>query len=1004
MPVTLVERTEELEKLDHFLSKALAGRGQLCFVRGEGGAGKTTLLAAFTEQALNAHEDLVVATGTCDAQTGIGDAFLPFREILELLTGNVDSKLAQGRITDENAGRLRKMFSMCTEAIVELGPDLIGAVVPGATFVAALGMYVASKTPWAEKLQTRLEKVGKVGGENIDQNQIFEQYLKVLEALSQKTPLVLVIDDLQWADTASVSLLFRLGRRIEQSRILVIGLYRPSDVALGRAGERHPLEPLINEMKRYHGEVEIDLDRSAANGRNFVNSFLDLENNLLSEGFRRALYQKTGGHALFTVELLRALQERGDLVRDVNGRWVEGPHLDWTDLPSRVEGVIEERLDRLDDELRRSLTIAAVEGENFTAEVVSHVQPAEMRKLVAQLSDTLQKRHQLVAALGVERLGNQRLSRYRFSHNLMQSYLLDNLDEVESSFLHEDVGKALEDLHQIEPEAIAVQLARHFDLAGVAQKAQRYLALAGDRAMEVFANHEALAHYTRALEWATEDADRFRLVLARLKVHELSGNQEERRKDLEALEELVPRLGDRAKLAETRLQRATYETAIGHYSEARRAGEGAAALFREVGDVAGEATTRLALSLALYQSAEYAEAREAAQQGLAQARKIDRHDLEGGCLANLGIIADLSGERQESRAYFEQALAVYKRANFPSKEARLLSNLGVAYWRVHDLEEASRYFLEALAKSRQVGARTTEGVALSNLAMVLRSKGDLEEARRHIEQGLVVNREVASPYAIARTLGILASVHTDLGDYPAARAADEEALAIDRKVGDRQDMGYRLTNLGRLARRLGEHDKSATLLAEALTLTREMGDRDSEAAALRGLTALHLDLGEPTRALELANQALGLSKELEDHEGQALAALLAGHARMAIDDIDGAERAYLYARDLKVSSVAPSTAAGLAHVAMRRNDPVGAAALIEPIVGRLLARDTAGMEEIFRLYATTRGVLEETNDDRAPELLRVGRETLAEYAARLPDEAARKSFLEDVTINRILGS
>lgn len=73
---------------------------------------------------------------------------------------------------------------------------------------------------------------------------------------------------------------------------------------------------------------------------------------------------------------------------------MEGPGLDWEETPSRVEGVIEERLDRLDDELRRSLTIAAVEGENFTAEVVSHVQPAEMRVLVAQLSDTLQKRHQ----------------------------------------------------------------------------------------------------------------------------------------------------------------------------------------------------------------------------------------------------------------------------------------------------------------------------------------------------------------------------------------------------------------------------------------------------------------------------------------------------------------------------------------------------------------------------------------------------------------------------------
>jgi len=262
-----------------------------------------------------------------------------------------------------------------------------------------------------------------------------------------------------------------------------------------------------------------------------------------------------------------------------------------------------------------------------------------------------------IKALGVEWLGERRFSRYRFAHNLMQHYLLHNLDDVEASFLHEDVGRALEDLHGPASDTVALQLARHFDLAGLSAKAQHYLGLAGDRAMEVYANQEALAHYSRALDWATEDVDRFRLLVSRLKVHELSGNQEARRQDLEELEESAARLADPAKLAEVGLQRCKYETAVGNYAAARKAGDDAAALFKGVGDVAGEASARLALGLALYQSANYAEAREECQQALAQAREIARFDIEGGALANLGIVADLTGDRQASRSYFEQALA-----------------------------------------------------------------------------------------------------------------------------------------------------------------------------------------------------------------------------------------------------------------------------------------------------------------------------------------------------------
>jgi len=221
-----VARTNELARLDSFLDKALANQGQISFVTGEAGAGKTTLLTKFSQQAQAKHTHLVVATGGCDAQTGVGDAYLPFREVLNLLTGDVDAKLAQGKITEENANRLRNFLVFSGEALVEVGPALINLFVPGATLIARASKFLAKKAGWIDKLQDRFghkETTDLPLMEGLDQDQIFEQYVNVLHALAKSTPLMLILDDLQWADSASIGLLFRLVRRLEGSSIFIVG-------------------------------------------------------------------------------------------------------------------------------------------------------------------------------------------------------------------------------------------------------------------------------------------------------------------------------------------------------------------------------------------------------------------------------------------------------------------------------------------------------------------------------------------------------------------------------------------------------------------------------------------------------------------------------------------------------------------------------------------------------------------------------------------------------------
>ena len=497
-----VAREEELAQLERWLGMALAGLGRVGFVVGEPGSGKTLLLQEFTRRAMESRADLVVASGNCNAYSGLGDPYLPFLEILGMLTADIEARCAVGGIGREHARRLRALFPTAVQALLDSGPGLVDLLLPGAALLARAQVLAAGSAPWRRRLEEVMLRRGAGGGSaRPSQIDLFQQVTRVLQAIARERPLLLVLDDLQWADAGSISLLFHLGRRLVGYPLLIVGAYRPEEVAAGREGQRHPLEPVVHEFERTWGDVCLDLSRTER--RRFVEALLDSEPNHLGPAFREALYRHTGGHALFTVELLRGLQERGDLRRDESGLWVEGPSLDWEQLPTRVEAVIVESIGRLPREWQELLAVASVEGEEFTAEVLARVRGMEEREVLRCLNGGLSQEHRLVAAQSVLRLGGGRLSRYRFRHFLFQHYLHQGLNAVERAHLHEEVGSALEALYGAVPgpalasssaAATPLQLARHFQEAGLTSKAAAYLQQAALADMSRWAWPEAVAH------------------------------------------------------------------------------------------------------------------------------------------------------------------------------------------------------------------------------------------------------------------------------------------------------------------------------------------------------------------------------------------------------------------------------------------------------------------------------------------------------------------------------
>ena len=499
-----VGREKELQQLDDRLNAMIDGQGQVCFVTGEAGFGKTGLTAEFARRAQEREEELLVVIGDCNAQTGIGDPYLPFREVLAMLAGDIDDRVAQGMTTEENASRLKSFLLVSKKVITDVGPDLIDIFLPGAGIATRAGALVVGN----KEKRRRSSSFGSSAAAlsiadtslSTEQSRIFEQVTTVLTSLSQQKPLILILDDLQWVDESSASLLFHLARRIEGSRIQIIGTYRPEDVAVGRGESRHPMEQVVSELKRQYGDPLVVLgDETESETEQFVNSLIDAEGNKLDNEFRNELHKRTDGHALFTTELLLDMQERGDLVQDEEGDWTAGPSLDWSTLPARVEGVIEERINRLQTEFQEILTIASVEGETFTAQVISRLQEVAERRLLKQLTQELDRQHRLVSEEGSKRVGATRISKFRFRHHMFQKYIYEHLGESEREQLHEDVASILEELYEERRGSVSVQLAHHYEHAQMFEQAASCYLLAGERASTVHAHNEALTLAERGL-------------------------------------------------------------------------------------------------------------------------------------------------------------------------------------------------------------------------------------------------------------------------------------------------------------------------------------------------------------------------------------------------------------------------------------------------------------------------------------------------------------------------
>ncbi len=457
-PSHLVGREAALDRLWLGLDAAWRGRRQVVFVTGEPGIGKTAVVAAFLER-VTADQRVWIAHGQCVEMYGTREPYLPVLEAL--------ARLCRAGGGEWLVGELRRLAPTW---LVQM-PWLL---VPG------------------DRDELQRELLGAT------RERMLREMAEAVEALTAEAPLVLVLEDLQWSDAATLDLLGLLARRQEPAQLLVIATYRPTDVT----ASPHPLTDLKIDLQLQGRCEDLSLDLL---GEPEVMAYLRdrFEGSALPPELARVIHQRTEGNPLFMVSVVDDLVAHG-VIAPSSGRWELCAVLEDVELgvPESLRHMIERQLGRLGPDEQRVLEAASASGMEFRAASVAAALAQPPRR-VEEWADALARRQLFVRSLGEREWPDRTVtSRYGFIHALHRNTLYQRIPLARRRELHQRIGEREEAGHGARASEVAAELATHFERAGDDSRAGRYLAQAAANATRRHANREAVGYLDRALDIA----------------------------------------------------------------------------------------------------------------------------------------------------------------------------------------------------------------------------------------------------------------------------------------------------------------------------------------------------------------------------------------------------------------------------------------------------------------------------------------------------------------------
>jgi len=791
-----VGRDAERAELDAALAAAASGRGSFVAIAGEAGLGKTTLIAEFLGSATALPRRYRVGRGRSFERLTGAEAYSPFLEALDDLLARDDGTVAG--------------------VLARLAPAWHALVMPHGAGAQ---------------------------GSAASQERLTRELVVALHELSRVDPLILVFDDVHWADASTVDLLGYIGARLPSMRVLMLAAFRRSELER----TRHPLLRVKLELQGRGICHEIALDFLTPAD---VEAYLDLEfaGHDFPPGFSRAIHERTGGNPLFMVDLLRYLRERQVLDR-TSGRWILARSLPdlRRDLPESVRSILQRKIDDLADGDRMLLLAASVEGYQFESTIGADAL-GEDALAVEERLERLHRMHAFVRPLGEVEFPDRTVGlRYQFVHVLYQDALDACLTPARRAALSGSVAQALEARYGDRHGEVAARLALLFDAGRDADRASRYYLLAARNAARLFASHEAIPLARRGLELLTALPD--------------GPARAEREIELQMTLGLVSMFVKGWSAPEV-------EQA---YSRAR-------ALCQQLGETLHLFPVLFGLWLFHGIRADMAPARDLGEQLVRLATAAEHPGLLMVAHQSLGATLMDSGELADALDHFERAIAA-EGPNPARGEPAGPMDPGVAarcfaarvLWPLGHPDRALARATEALTIAESIGHVQSRALALTFAAITHHLRGEVAETRARAEAAI----ELSAEYGLAQSLawGRLwrGWALTEQGQVDEGFADMEAAVAAYRAMGSGISLPQFLGLLAEAHRKAGRLDAGFALIEEALAQSQRSGDHyfDAELHRLHGrllLARATSDRAEARaaflRAIEVARAAGARAWEL----------------------------------------------------------------------------------------------------------------------------------------------
>jgi DNA-binding CsgD family transcriptional regulator len=736
----VIGRTAELTTLHLLLDRARSGKGQIVLLSGEAGIGKSRLVAEAKTYATA--QGFLLLQGQCFPT----DRSCPYAPLLELLRAHLATSSPEQVVAE--------MGSQAS-ALSPLLPDLLP---------------LPSELPPLPPPDPEHEK-----------RRLFAALAQLFLRQATRQPVLLIVEDLHWSDQTSLDFLHYLARRCAASPLLVLLTYRSDDVHPGlshflahldreRLAQEFALAPLTRS------EVSAMLDAIFALRRSVFTVPPLAQGELLD-----AMYPLTEGNPFFIEELLKSLIEAGDIVYEQGG-WGRKELREWH-IPRSVQDAVEHRTGRLSEGARQVLHLAAVAGRHFDFALLQALTQQDEAQLLPLLKELI------AAQLVVEESAEQ----FAFRHALTRQAVSAQLLVRERKSLHRRIAETCERLYASSIEAHLADLASHFSLAGVWEKALAYGQRAGTQAQALYAPQAATLHFTRALDAASQLSltPAASLYRARGLAYETLGDFEQARADQETALQLAHDASDRH--AEWRaLLDLGLLWAGRNYTQAGDYYQQALVLARTMDDPAALAHSLNRLGNWYLNVEQPHDALRCHQEALATFQALSDWRGKAATLDLLGMASLLSGDLIQGTSYCQQAIVLLRELD---DRQRLISSLVTlmmcgGVYETETLVPAAVGFADSLHFGEQalkiadeIGQRSDEAHTLIQMAMYLGPRGEYTRALEVAQRGLAIAEEIEHRQWMTAGHRALGALYLDLLALSEARQHLEQALALAQEVG-----------------------------------------------------------------------------------------------------------------------------------------------------------------------------------------------------------------------------